>query len=421
MAVVGAFAWLWVSHLPNAAARKLEALYASRPSVDDADNAFIDVYGFSAPAGVDAHTHGARRLAWLRRMHRDPEASGEDPGDDDFESGKLRTRAAQQIFTACRESQARACAEALRQLSEDQPLSTQEALLMERYRGLLGRGAWREEPWHSVSDRLPSYQTVLDAQRISLIRLRPASLRGDTAALRDALQRDLVFWRRVQKSTDGLIGKMIAIAAIRQHFTFANLLLRELPPGKVMDAVPPSWREPLSDEERSMWRVMAGEYAFSRTAAREMYTDEGVAPDDNITSETLDRVLVHIRRRVEPPRMLNQIALLYESVARNFEVPLHQYLQARSAVAAASRIPDEATHTATYSLRVGDIEGMRRAALLTAQLRSLAVPEADVPAELRKSVLRTPFEEQPFGWDASERAVAYEGHTKARRALVLVY
>ena len=421
MAVVGAFAWLWLSHLPNEEARKFEAMYASRPSLDDADNAFLDVFGFDAPAGVDAHAHGAQRISWLRKLHREAEQAGDDPAGEDFESSKLRTRAARQIFETCQESRARACAEAMRQVADNQPLSTQEELMRARYRALLGRAGWREEKWHSVADPLPAYSGVLDAQRISLIRLRPAILRGDTAAIRDFLQRDLVFWRMVQKSTDGLIGKMIAIAAIRHHFTFASLLLGELPPEKVMAAVPPSWLEPLSDEERSMWRVMAGEYAFSRAVTRDMYADAGVSPDDEITSETLDRVLVQIRRRVEPPRMLNEIALMYASVARNFEVPLDHYLQASGAVVAASRDQDEATQTAKYALRVGAIEGMRRAALLAAQLRSRSVPESEVPAELQKSVLRTPFDEQPFRWDSSERAIAYEGPMTNRRALVLAY
>ena len=420
LAVVGAFAWLWLSHLPNQQARKFEALYASRPTLDDADNAFLDVYGFDAPAGVDAHAHGAQRISWLRKLHRDAEQAGDDPGNDDLESSRLRTRAARQIFESCQESRARDCAQATRQVTEDQLLSTQEELMLGRYRIVLGRAGWREEMWHSASDPLPRYTGVLDAQRISLIRLRPASLRGDTAAIREALQRDLVFWRRVQKSTDGLIGKMIAIAAIRHHFTYGSLLLRELPPDQVMAAVPPSWQEPLSDEERSMWRVMAGEYAFSRAATRDMYTEPGVNPGE-ISSETLERVLGHIRRRVEPPRMLNEIALLYASTARNFEVPLDQYLQASGAVVAASRDQDQATQIARYALRVGDIEGMRRVALLVAQLRSHSVPEADVPAELQKSALRTPFEKQPFGWDSTESAVAYEGHMGSRRALVLAY
>ena len=208
---------------------------------------------------------------------------------------------------------------------------------------------------------------------------------------------------------------------MRMHALPDALLLRELPPEKVMAAVPPSWLEPLSDEERSMWRVMAGEYAFSRTVTRDMYEDAGVSPDDEITRDTLDRMLVHIRRRVEPPRMLNEIALLYASVARNFEVPLDQYLQASGVVVAGSRDQDDATQTARYALRVGAIEGMRRAALLTAQLRSRSVPESEVPTELQKSALRTPFDEQPFGWDSSERAIAYEGPMQSRRALVLAY
>jgi hypothetical protein len=92
-----------------------------------------------------------------------------------------------------------------------------------------------------------------------------------------------------------------------------------------------------------------------------------------------------------------------------------------AAVVRANSEADDAEGMARYAQRIGSVEGMRRVTLLTFELRRRAVPAAAVAAELNQSTWRTPFEGQPFAWEAGEQAIVYQGPEKKRRALALYY
>ncbi len=417
-AILSVVGWYLYSQMPSADARRLEALYESRQPVPDAGNAYLDVYGFEAPAKVDAHEHGARRVEWVALTRRDPETSRPDPADGDLEFLSARPRAAKLIDQACSDAAANSCAAAIASLG-DQPLNPHEDLLLTRYETLLGRPDWFEKLLIIGTDPLPAYSGVMEAQRIRLIRLRQAVLRGDHAGVRDALERDLVFWRRMLLSADSLIAKMMAVGGIRRHFVLGNLVLRELPADRLMQSVPPSWLRPLSDEERSLWRVMAGEFAFSR-AAMDRALDAGIPLSEEEDADDLPtRVLGGFLRRIGPPRMLNDHARLLVRVAEGFEVPLERYPQAQAALLAEKLSPQSGDMT-QYAMRVGSVEGMRRAALLAARLHARAVPASQVETELARSDLRRPFDGKPFTWSA-EGAIVHQGPEKKRDAIRLPY
>jgi hypothetical protein len=420
IAVVGVLGGFIYMQVPCAEARQLRALYRDRHAPAAAGNAFFDVYGFAAPADVDAHGHGMKRIAWISRMRTATEIEADDPASADIAQDGERKDASSKLGALCREGPARLCADAFRAVAEHQRLSPHEELLLQRYETLLGRPDWFETLPFRDGDPLPDYGLVLEAQRIRMVHLRWNASRLDTAALRDALQRDLEFWRRVQLCADGLITKMIAIAAIRFHFIYANLVLAELPPERQLASLPPSWLRPISDEERSMWRAMAGEYDFMTTAIRQAY-DQGLPLSENELADDMpSRVLGGFLRQVVPRRMANDQARLYALISTEFAVPLDRYEQARDSVLGASPHRD-ARATALYAFRIGSVEGMRRAAVLVARLRSRAVPLADVEDELRKADLRRPFDGKPFAWAASDRAVLHEGPEKKRDAIALFY
>ena len=52
-----------------------------------------------------------------------------------------------------------------------------------------------------------------------------------------------------------------------------------------------------------------------------------------------------------------------------------------------------------YPKRVGDVEGVRRAALAVVTVRAAHVAAHDVPASLATSPLRNPYNDRPFEWD----------------------
>jgi hypothetical protein len=420
LALAGLIVWFWRLQIPNADARHLEALFRTRQAPAESGNGFFDVYAFTAPEGADPHALGAARLAWVMKLRRAGKAAGADPMEKELTIGDLRSDTLKRIGEVCRESSARECADSVRATVENQPLSKREALLLARYQALIRRPHWFEPLSFRTDEPIPPYNGPIDAQRMTLIRLHQALRRGDTAGVREALQADLLFWRRMLVSTDSLIGKMIAVAGIRNHFTFANLALRELPPLRASELMPPSWQEPLSDAERSMWRAMAGEYVFVQQMV------ESIADGDNVLvpqeyGNPLERLFGRMARRIQPPRLANSRASLYASVAREFAAPLGQYEKALAAVLHDNQEADDAEGAARYAMRVGSVEGMRRATLLVFELRRRAVPPAAVAGEVAESQWRAPFDGKPFEWKGEEQAIVYQGPEKKRRALALYY
>jgi len=417
VAVLGAVlvaATLWNFYIPSADAKRLSALYAARPRAPDADNAYFYAWGLTAAADVDPLVEAARRLAWIRRKAATPGLMEPDPGTEKLAIGERRSDSMRRLARDCSEGATRQCAAAFEQWPLDAPLSAVETRQAARYAELLKRPRWAESVPVDGAATLPPYAEVLDGQRVELLQLRAAAAAGDAQRVRDTLDHDFAFWREVQKSSDSLITKMIACAAIRNHFFFGNLLLRALPPAQRAAAIPPSWRVPMSTEERSMLRVLAGEYEFSRLLVESQQLQMAAASEDgedfDEDSSSLEAWLAGLGGRLRPwQRDLNIIASVYIDSAAAFSVPLNQYV--RAAEALELRIPPRgvAMNVSGYAERVGALEGVRRAALLTAELRGRGVPADLVASELAAPAPGNPFTDEPFEWNAEQQAVIFEG------------
>lgn len=61
-----------------------------------------------------------------------------------------------------------------------------------------------------------------------------------------------------------------------------------------------------------------------------------------------------------------------------------------------------------YAIRAADLEGIRRAALLTAELRSQGIPVEQMQAQLAQSA-GSPYDGKPFGWDDVAQSVVFTG------------
>ena len=122
---------------------------------------------------------------------------------------------------------------------------------------------------------------------------------------------------------------------------------------------------------------------------------------------------------------MNFYSASYLDFAKRFEVPLGEYERVAADVEA-TRPSGFSLHVynpvgeifrslngmwnfASYPPRLGSIEGMRRAALLTASLRARGVQPAQIAEELKRSELRDPFDQKAFEWSDDEQAVVYEG------------
>ncbi len=412
---------------PSAATIRLHEVLDQRPPVSDADNAYLYVLGFSAPEGSDPHEVGLQWRAWVEARGYRSEAEKKNPLSSSLDFRAARSAEIDNILTTCN-SPDRGCAELLEDSSASLANSlSPEPIQLQRYRALLTREQWREQIPPDVRAPLPLYAGVLDGQRLLFANTWQRAHAGDASAVRDALQSDIEFWRRVLASSDILITKMIAVAALRQHFAFGNLALRRLPAEQALQAVPADWSSPLTDEERSLLRAMAGELVFLEGILREIPdapTAELLLPSDHFLNRVHDRLLSPL---FQPQDTANQAADAYLSIAQQFAVPLERYPDLlEQAYTPPPPRPKRLYNAigdalmggpldAMYGARVGDVEGMRRAALITNELRSRGIAEKDIGDALRSASLRNPYNDEPFQWDENERAVVFVGLQSGER------
>lgn len=415
----------WRDQPPTAAALQMEKILGDRASVADRDNAFVYVLGFQAPAPEDPQVLGALRRDWLEDVNRDPKLIDGDPLKAGAGFNASRSQSSEHLAAHCGDSHSRTeCRDAFI-AAQSQPRLTLQELQLTRYRELLERRAWLEVVPQNPSTPLPAYGDIIEGQRLLFVDLATRAKSAPPAEIAAALRDDLRFWREVQGSADILITKMIAIAAIRQHFFFGTLVLREMRTGRA--EVIESWGVPFSTEELSMRRAMAGELRFVggvmlqwQNGADEHWIEpdeEGLTLPGRIASSLARPFYQH-------QDQLNYYAATYLDFAERFEAPLDQYagiaesMQEAAPAGFSFHIYNPVGlifrglgtwNFSSYAYRVGSIENQRRAALLTVQLRERAVALDAMQTELNAAGLRNAFDGEPFEWNADERAVVYTG------------
>jgi len=417
----------WRDRPPSAAALEMKALLADRAPVADADNGFVYVLGFGVPASDDPLVAGALRKAWMESANRDPKLIDAEPPKEYANFNASGTRVVDAVKKSCGDDRSAKCRDAFLAALPKARMALED-LQLARYRALLQRRAWREVVPIDIRVPLPAYGDILDGQRILFIDLAARAKSAPPGEIAATLRDDLRFWRETQQSADLLLTRMVAIAAIRHHFDFGNLVLREMPAdrSKVIEA----WSVPFGAGDLSMRRTMAGELYFAEgTMLSWQQGSDGSFVEPGGEGFTLPGRIASslVRPYYQHQDQMNYYAGLYLDLSKRFEVPLERYAEIARAEQAEEAAPVErAFHLynatghafrgmsgtaayAGYPLRVGSIEGMRRAALLTTQLRERGVPLDAMAKELSAAELRNPFNGEPFEWSAEDRAVVYVG------------
>jgi hypothetical protein len=419
----------WRDAEPSAAAIRMDESYRNLPAVPDEDNASVYAMGFAVAPGEDPMAMGRKRLAWLRRGEKsDTLILALDPGGSPFDYRATRHAAVQAYFDSCGPRDP-ACGKAFEtaRLTFD-AWKDSEAWLLERYRALLKLPSWRDFVSRHFYAPLPSYSPVMDGQKVLLLHARIRAANGDATGARDLLAEDLRFWRRTLESTDNLVSKMIATAAILRHFKLGVEIVSALPAAHVREAMPAEWQVAITGSELSISRCMSGEWIVTSGVIRGLDSDfvESLPSDDSLT----DRVVASLSKPFfQPQDTINHYAEQYLLAVQMIDgVPLTGYEAATSrmtelnARARREAWPPRSLYNMTgqvlisfrpdfgsYARRVSDLEGVRLSALAAASLHEQSVAPEDTPAALARSEFRNPYNDRAFDWDADDGAVVFRG------------
>jgi len=415
----------WSDEAPSADAVRLQRIVSERAPLADRDNAFVLSLGLLAPQDKDAYQWGLARKAFME--HFVSPASGAYvpmPGKEvDYMAS--RSAATKALDEACR----RGDAGCLRLLEQDparlDAWLASEGWLLARYRNLLACKGWRETLPNASNAPFATYNGAMTGQMLFLMQALQKARAGDAATARAMLQQDLVYWRMVLRSSDLLISKMIAAAAVERHFVLGNLVLRELQHAGKTVAAPDAWTRPISRDERSMQRALAGEWTYWKVSMPKQ-------PSDGSLPAPVQWLVFRLMRPTYQPQATNNLyATFLLDQAKDVDVDFRMLPQA---VRAAS--PDMAsTHffrayntmgnilyliMATndftgYAVRVSDLEGVRRAALLAVDMRSDASDASTPLRRIEASAWRNPYTDRAFQWEPQTQGVVFEGLSGGER------
>lgn len=414
---------------PSEATLAIKQVLRSEP-VPDSDNSYLLMLGFGAPPDSDPYELGIKRRDWMTQAGPEFDPAG-DPARKDYDFRGRRSDAVAELAAACSAPETTNCPTLLENQSEviDEWLRREDWLL-QRYASLIKMSGFQEAVPFELLAPLPSYDLVLQGQQLLITDAWVRAGKLDVEGLRGRLETDLRYWRMVLRNSDVLITKMMSTAAIIRHFKLGNLAIRRLPENLVATGIPESWRVPVTRDELSMRRTLAGEWRFFNTMNRRIAA-ESANPAGNWLEPGSDSPLDVVAWTVmkpfwHPQDLSNRYAGMMLKLGRVFDAPLDSMPEA---FAAADRIQEKTFEPfgrlynltgdlimssnnwslSHYAARVSDLEGVRRIALLAAELRAAGIAADDVASSLTMSDIVDPYTGDPFTWDDHKGAVIFVG------------
>lgn len=413
---------------PTPAALRFEQASAKLPPVAEADNGFVYFMGLSADRERDPAVVGKERISWSQAWLAKPSSAPVLRFPGKLHSiGAARSADMAQLFDTCRSADL-ACARALDGKQEHiAAWLEREQWFAQRYSKLRAYPHWRETLQYDP--RLPAagYAELLEGQKMLLLDAWLRAGHGDAAGVHQLLSEDMQFWRRNLAHNDTLVAKMVSVAALRNHFTWSQIVLRRLPAARQEQAIPAEWGLPVTDAERAILRPLIGEWrVFTATLApvkQGLMTDQ--APDDGWLKAALARHLARHFLQVQASsnryagratKTANLLSTGYgqlagaAQIARSMQEDDSLGLLAHGVYNMLGNILVGASSVdlSKYALRSADLEGMRRAALLTAQLRGRGMAADALTAQLGAAP-GSPYDGKPFAWDGAAGAVVFTG------------
>jgi hypothetical protein len=427
---LAALAVNWRDQAPSPEALALAADEPGSKSVADENNAYVYLLGFGAPRDVDPLAAGTARAAWLRKLRKDPSLRTEtDPGPRQLaEIGELYEPLRD---LSCAIDGGVPCFNALNNAHDKiERVTAEQSWLLDRYRLLLSYVEWADITSGDIRSVYPDTTSILQGRRLYYLHTWLLAAAGDADGVRKALDADLELWRLSLRDSSTVLSKMIAEGRVREHLAWGTLILRRLPPEVRAAAIPASWRRPLSDEERSMSRAFRGEWRFAANGIRAMAGSLLTGTPPPGTGGAFGAFVQRVNNVLGAPFLkvqatMNDHAAALARVESLLDVP---YTELPAALERAHAVVNEkptgvidATynaigrnlisagreHIVDYGVRVADLEGERRAALLAAELRARDVPLDAMPAAIELDPARDPYTDRPFPWIPTRTAIGF--------------
>jgi hypothetical protein len=432
-----AFAFAVNLHDEQPTPAALEVAAIQPPTVADADNGFVFLLGFGAARDADPAALGAERAAQLRDLAAQPERVV--PAELFTDDGTRFAPAPGPVREALEACNARnlGCAAALDSATTDSGALADYRWEIDRYRAWLGYRAWREITTGDGRYPLPPYGLTRFPRFLFWLETWQLAATGDAVQVRDRLNADLLLWRLALADADSLAGKAIASSFVAEHFEWGNLILRRLPLEQRAAGVPPAWRTPLTSNERSMRRALAGEWRYRDRSLRYLKTHGlliPLPPDVADPRSAIDRLLWQLEQALlQPQASANRDALALGRLAQLLDTP---YTDLAAALARVDEVDEpprgivavtynvlghvllrmDRQLLANYGARVADLEGVRRAALLAADLRGLRAAPSLAGTMIPLAAARDPYTGGPFVWTAEPATVSFTGLARGAQA-----
>jgi hypothetical protein len=404
---------------PSEDALYLDELYQKLPDVADENNAYLYLLGLDANVGEAPLEIGLKRHSFSKIedgvAKYDWEADRRLPTLESIDHGEELER----VMSACHQPYA-TCKTKLAIHQDWTPYLNKSAWFVKRYQQLILFREWRNIGPADINLPLPAYSPAIDGQKLYLMSLQYKASAGDNASVKKFLSDDLLFWRMVLASSDNLIEKMIATAAIRNHFFIGNIVLSRLPPEVQLSSIPDSWGIPLSVNEYGFDRALLGEHRLFHGLLSSPYIYQVPYSEDSVDQQPKEwqiflsnliykeqataNIYARRTRAAINRSRASDIKIFSEVDPENYDVDvgIYNYVGRVLAQIGGAFYDD-------YYRRVADIEGFRRSSLAIAHIRAKQLPLAAWADFLQKSEYRDPYTEQAFGIDAERKALIFVG------------
>jgi hypothetical protein len=421
---------------PTAAALEIAAIEPT--DVADADNGYVFLLGFGAARDTDPAALGAERAAALRELAAQPER-GVPPDQFAYDGTRFAPApgAIRDALLAC-STRNPDCAAALDTAATDSGAGLADYRWeIDRYRTWLGYRAWREFTTGDLRNPFPPYQLTRFPRFLFWLETWQLAAAGDAEQVRDRLNADLQLWRLALAEADSLVGKGVAASFIAEHFEWGNLILRRLPLEQRAAGVPPAWRAPLTNGERSLRRALAGEWRYRDRSLRYLKTHGllmPLPPGVEDPRSAIDRLMWRLEQPLlQPQASANRDAAAFTKLALLLDAPYADLGAALAHVGDVDERPRglmavtynvlghslvsmDPALLGDYGARVADLEGVRRAALLAADLRGLRAAPSLAGTMIPLAAARDPYTGGPFVWTAEPPSVSFTGLMRGAQA-----